>query len=667
MNPINKNVAGYENSAFDTDFNSGTDIIEAGDFVGKKYQVAAIGKPIHGLNINGVLENTNDFSSPVIYTGVTYSTIIHGITKKAWRGDKYVNYSQKFLTEQISAFRCGDCNTIRVPDFQAVRNESTLDVERNLKWKDYALICSREQYAFGYALGADSWLCTFGVGRTYRIKFLSSTGSGSVTRKFNFTVYKFGRFGDDHLTAYNVSIDTGIKDYLRSSVNSILPGEIVSNLRGNEQWRVGDYTSNGQKVLIQAYIPSNIGIEDDGVNDVCSAPLAWLEFTFSESADELNVAYIVKGNFSENLVNSIKTIKADFNLFKTSGRSTFGTAFSGSSTIVDPQNYTESYAPVVFSGVQYNSYIGSIEPISGNPIGNRISTIASTNGEIGKFWGSSGGVAIRQTRIIHMCYDNTDSITTASARYTRESITNARRLGDFSISSSYTKTVTRGVVTISGTAVATRTQETIASLKITLFELLVNDTSIDSFRVDISTDSTSVTTSTTIAAPESPIEPPTSVTSNPVSSVNVTPPINVGPISVGGGYDIICGWQALVPFRDIGIEPEEPGAWIMPFYRIDSNKIVSFNIARDGYSAVIETYPAGNNDQFPLRSPALVAGNHFLRTVYDMYNNRLLVNTSAYGNNENPAVDIPGGNYFCTLNTATGEAVLNGAQMCAWI
>ena len=168
-------------------------------------------------------------------------------------------------------------------------------------------------------------------------------------------------------------------------------------------------------------------------------------------------------------------------------------------------------------------------------------------------------------------------------------------------------------------------------------------------------------------AAEGELPAPTSTNSPAETTQTVTPSISTGTLSLGGALDPICGWQITEPFRDTGVAESSPDAWIRPFVRVDSNKLVSFHIAREGYSAVFPALPSGNNLMFDLITPSLVGGNHFYKYTYDMYHKKALENTSTSGSMANPAIDISGLNYVSTLNPATGEAVLNGVAECTWV
>lgn len=655
----------------DTAFTNGTGTIGKGQYIGQKYTTSAAGQPIHGLNINNVVLNTIDFGAPVEYV-VSFRVPTAG-TEKAWDGVEWRAIGKYTPSPQITGFRSGDVNLFCVPGFNAVRTASTIDTTNKLAWKSYALISGRDRYTFGKPLKRDSWLCSFGVGRTYKITFLGSTGSTAANRTFSFIAKLYGQFGAASKPVQVFGVE-GPRDYQGNTDADILPTGMLPNLRTCEKWRVEDFTTNGQRAIVSAYIPPNIAgveFEDDGVSDVCSAPVAWLQFTFTEDGDDLKVAYEVLANYQENT--SAKSIGYT-TLLPVLPDMSAPSKYTRVGIIAAPipanatPDYIEVYTPYKLTYFDYGSgFPQNIEYIEGNiDGGTRRGTPASLIGEIGKYYGGSPGNRIKRTRLVHVCYDATDTICIASVSYMRYRHNDLKKLISLTGHSDYYRMPRANPLVVGGAAYADYEIETTPEYDLFDFTLLVNGASVGSFKVESKKDSY-IDKGRTYMASAGELPPPSRESLPPETKQTVSPVTSHGALSIGGAPDPVCGWQIDNPFRDTGVGDDHPDAWIRPFVRVDANKVVSFVIAREGFSAAFEKKPAGNNALYPLVTPSLLSGNHFYKATYDMYNKRMLVNTSAHGNAANPAMDIAGSKYVCTLNPATGEAVLNGESVCTWV
>ena len=666
------------NSVPETNFVNGTGTISGGKFAGQSYRVSAAGQPVHGLNIGGLVVNKTDFGTPLSYA-VSFR-VGTGNTEKAWNGAVWQSIEQYRKITQIEGFRCGDVNLLRVPGFTAVRSPASettsFDQAHFLAWKNYALLSGRDKFTFGKALGKNSWLCSFGVGRTFRVQFLGSATPPNGTRIFSFRVIQYGVFGVP-VAFQDISYDSKVKDYIGTASSDILTSIIPANLRGTEAWRIEDFNETGQKMLLSAYYKSTseASFEDDGINDATTSPVVWLEFTFTQPADVLQVTHRVVRNFTQattdtgyNIVHNStvsaaqggpvgKQHKPNMRInYQGSRLNTPGTYPTISTSLMTwyvvsyDENGTSTVVQQGAGGSNWGSY-GALSPVPG-------------------YWEGTltGGSDVR--RVVHICYNQNGLLVECKTRY------------EF-VSSNVTETVSAdftGTATsrsyYSGDEVMGEGTGGITSViakdtylyRRAAFSLLVQNVEVASFKTEIGGTKTRRTTTTTrawdgtVTSEVTDTAKPDSYTSSPVLPVSDISP------SIGMGFSNFNSRQTTSFFRANSEPLDEPGGKVWPFIRIETNKIVSFNIGRAGYSMGVSEQAGGVNGQFPIAYTELAAGKHLYRAVHNLYTNAPLHNTDAeFGRTQNPDYEVEGGKFYCTYNPASGEAVVNGENPVVYV
>lgn len=664
---------GTPNSAF----TSGIAQISGGAFSGKYYQTVAFGQPVHGLNIGGLVINNKDFVSPVNYA-VSFR-IRSDQTEKALAGDVLTNIDMYQKKLQIDGFRCGDINVLRVPDFTATRNgdATTADFDRSnhLSWKPYALLSGRQHFAFGKPLGKNAWLCSFGVGRTYRVEFLSSNLSPNQSRLFTFRVTQYGVFGIP-VTVQDITYDSKIKDYVGTTSSDILTSIIFPNLRGTEAWRFEDASTNGQKALIAGYYHSSAGFEDDGVNDATTSPVVWLEFTFTQpGGTELQITHRVVRNFTQlnadsgyNIIENVPITSAmagppelehkppmrliSLNSLKT----TPGDGGSTTTTAWRVFEFNEDGALTILQeGLPDGSFGGDYSVLTPKP----------------GYWEGTvvGGNAIK--RVIHICYNQDGLLVEAKSTYETVSgnileVISATYSGSLSVSVSLGEN-NQPVYTGSGSMTSVIVKERYFYRR-TSFGLLVGGIEVAKLSTEIGGDKTRET-STVIRNWDGTKSSTVTNTAQPEQYSNTPqlPVSNISP-SIGMGFSTLNSRQTASYFRAHSEPLEEPGGKVWPFIRVESNTIVSFNIGRGGYSMGVDAQGGGVNGQFVITYPVLAVGKHLYRRVYNMYKGADQGNTdNEFGQTANPAYEIDGAKFYCTYNPATEESILNAEDACVFV
>lgn len=636
---------------------------------------------MHGLNLGGLVHNTKDFDIPISYA-VTFR-YPNNQTQKGWNGSIYVNLPQFSPKSQIDGFRCGDVIGHKVPGFNATRsteqNVKSFDDNNHLSWPSYGLLSGRDRYIYAKSIGKNSFLCSFGAGRTFHIQFLSSSAAPNANRFFTFRVTPFGRFGIPD-TFQDINYDSQRRDYQGATSSDILTTNIFANLRGTERWRIEDVSSTGQKVLISAYYAGTGGLsfEDDGLNDATSSPVVWIEFTFSNAvADTVTITHAVKRNFAQAAgdgVNIMSTVAYTADgvgpntTHKHAGQmkiSYYKTSKNNPKGPNDTTNISTSWR--VLDYAQNGSFSVQQEGYP-NLYGNQTFTLIPKPG----YWSGSLQEGSSLIRVVHLSYGANDSIVTVKSKYetTRTNITET-------ISASMTGSITaRQYITGnpppndlaaegSGQMTAVVVKETYSLTK-TSYAMLVNDVEVAVMSTEIRSNRVQRTNTYTdkwIPVGNGGGNEITSVDSNENKDVvSITTPElpNVGQVtaSIGMGLSNMNSKLTTSYFRGNNIPLEEPGGKIWPFIRIESNKLVSFNIARAGYSMGVDSQGGGLNGQFAITYPVLAVGNHFWRIVYNLYTVAPLQNTEPdYGKGPNPMTNISGQACYCSYQPYTMQGL----------
>ena len=308
MFPINTNFPKYEAVIPDTNFSisggKATGTFLYGPLATKKYEIAAVGQGIHGLNINNKIETVDENGIYTTITGIKFvTTESNQITRKVWDGEKYVTHDIKVESTQIPSYKCSDFRIHTVPNLlNFTRDLSPIDSSNNIKWLDYSILSGDEKYIYGHALGKNSFIYSKSVGQSFKITYISSIGSDTETRKYTFNVDRFGHFNKPYNRQVLI-VDSGCVDRNGSSsspsTNCIITAGLP--LTPYYNFKLHDFNDDGSKCLVALIVENTLGLSDnDGINSINSWPLGWLEFTFTENNSIVGATVEVKKHYSTN-------------------------------------------------------------------------------------------------------------------------------------------------------------------------------------------------------------------------------------------------------------------------------------------------------------------------------------------------------------------------------
>lgn len=684
-----------------------------------KYKVGAVGNPFHGLNIGGYIVNKYDFAETITYNGVKFAQKVTtgSNTVQAWTGQSYITLFKPNLISQISGYRCGDVILHQVPGVQAIsRDSNATEAQVKAKWKTYALISGFSRYVHKAELGKNTFIYSAGVGRAYKIELTGVLNSGTV--KLVFKVTRFGVFGYK-FDSVNYTFDTGQTAYINGTV--FFSSGTPTTIRGMEKIRVMDVNSNGSKALVAVYIQPRSPIpEDDGVSDLTSGMLAYAEVEFEENTVN-NLAkvktFTTKRNFTNNnttgiyfgsnptgskyFINSLGRPNSyggsDGSVIAWVG---YGYNTTGQNiTRVDTgiyallvQNALPNFRPAEDTGSSY--YItGSATLFNSYSTQNFMPTnvfFAISNIGIGRYVATNQNNSITK-RYIHACYNQSGTISEVYVQYTNIGFNYTRCLdAQGSGSGTYSAAAQPDSSTQtnhSGSFSMSYTHET-GSYALSMFEMYKDNQQIDFLKSEVITPATkytktqqwitySVTNGTAITIDTGAASNAARPLATTVGDTTPNPSYVAQPAelagkkiipSIGMAYDYFANAYGTKSFyRDLDVLLDDYGGKIWPFARVETNKIVSFNIGRAGYSMVVSETPTDNTG-VKLYTTALSSGNHMRKTVYNVYTGALATNSySGWGLSSNPASEIRGDLHYCSFNPATGESVINELNPVVWV
>lgn len=723
---INNYQPNNQSEQFDLNFGTASNIVTVPGLGIVKYKVGAVGNPFHGLNVGGYIVNRFDYGQGVGYTGVQFAQkVTTGInTIDTWTGDKYIKIYKPNLISQIQGYRCGDVVKHQVPGVQSItRTGNATDEQVKAKWKNYALISGFSKYVHKAELGKNCWIYSAGVGRSYVIELvnaLSTTGN----LKLNFKITRFGVFGyKQHSETY--TYDTGSAPYL--SATALYSSSTFPTIRGMEKMRVMDVSSDGSKALLSVYIPPRSPIpEDNGVDDLTSGILAYCEIVMEENSTN-NLAkvktFTVKRNFTNNATTGIyygytPNIFASIDSkyfsnslgkpnnyggspgsiyawvgfgYNTTGSGTnktengiYGLLIQNATPTVRPAGDAETTSYLVGSASMFSSYTNA-NLIYSNAF-YAVSTIAK-----GRYEATNANNVVT-TRYIHACYDAADAISEVYVQYTNIAFDYTKCIdANGSGSGTYSTAVQPDGSTQashSGSFSVSYTFET-GKYALNMFQLFQGNNLIDELRAEVVTPAskytrtqqwvtyttssgTSITIDTGAASNAARPLATTAGEATPNPQYHALPAQLTGKSiipSIGMAYDYFANAYATKSYyRDLDVGLEDFGGKIWPFVRVETNKLVSFNIANAGYSHTVSELPTDNNN-VKIFSNEVNSGQHVRKTIYNMYTKALATNTypTIWGTGANPAINISGDNHFCSFNPATGESVINANYPVVWV
>lgn len=663
-----------------------------------KQKYAAFGKSIHGVHHGNYVTNTLDFGSPIQYnmagrfnTGVTIPNPTPTNNDYAWNGNARVRrYAHQHIDSIASGYLAGSVRMFKIPGVP-VRTPTDDDIANKRAWKNYSLISTHDNYIHGTKLGKNHGVFGLTPGNCFNIAFVGSTGSASVSRKFIFNVQRIGQFGVP-AESYNVEWNSGSVDRSASAIITAAVGGAAVNF--NYGFKILDWNSSGSKCILAGFIHNSNAIEDDGVNQLHTWPFAYVEFSFSIDADN---KIVVSGSAIQRY---LSTASANGNshvvgagAITLPGQLRKYDRIDGTVTPVqigvdvkDTQVYQGPAHPAaggvtIFEGTIDYQRIAST---AGKNIYN-LSTIAQDVGQA-RFVSNGTGSDVRVMRTIHMCYNASDTLVPVTMSFTAimDPLVEVTKSINFAGQGSHTRDISgsvyngnglytpyvRFVDSGSGTTTCTYVlQREKYSRK--CIELRVGGTLVDYIQVEHTTPTvqTTYTIEVGYSAPgtgartygilsNTAVEDTTSV-----QSENACVPAEsaiAGPLNWLGGYDALRQAGSITDFiRNTSVPDNQLLSRLRPFARVESNKLVSFNLGDDTVSVSSEDALAAGNWYF--QQNFLLSGNHVRRTVYDAFNGRVALNNVAgFGNNDNPARNIPASDYHCTLNPIPGgESIIN--------
>ena len=670
------------------------------------FKQACMGQPVHGLHFSNNVLNTLDFPAPYTYALDNRFSTLQSIpatdptdpNEFAWDGVTLVPKRPRVAVDSIaSGYLCGSNTLIRVPGVLP-RIPTAFDIANKISWKDYALRSTPRGFVLGMELGKNGFLFTTGVGKTFWIMFIGSTGDQYTSRKLRFTVTRFGVCGLPS-PSYFLDYDTGIKDFESGGlINRQIVGDNYSVLFS---MKICDVAINGTKCVLGMYIPNPGGSDDDGVNQLSSWCVSYAECSFSlvdgivqmsgriarqyknNNSPDANSCVTGDGaivrpgtlrrpDSADNVVSQIFVglIVEDNQVFFGGGATSDTTIFDGTIRI-GKATFTE--------GV-------------GNGGDANVSKAVSFGQDVGQYRIISSGTSydIRQMRTISMCYDKNDKlvpITVSSTKVdnvlieTTKSCSfqgtgrHVRKLNQTYYNSLDNSYAPNGDFCEGGdgTATAIVVTEREAYYR-KCIELRVDGYLVDYIEVENIYPQTATTTTLTYGyvttSPGASLQLISKISevreSKPPEPIinNFTPalPGIVGPLNYIGSYAEVkqAGGSGFI--RNTAIpDINSPLAGLQFFIRLESNKLVSANVGDAGYSFGVTELQA--SDSFKYYVETLAAGDHIKRTVWNCYEGAKAVsNVPGHGQQNNPIFNVSAAAYHCAFNVETKQSVINGIQ-----
>lgn len=591
-----------------------------------------------------------------------------------------------------SGYLAGSARVFKLPEVP-LRTATEDDIANHRAWKNYSVISTQFNYLHGMLLGKNHGIVGT-IGNCFDIAFVGSTGSTTVARKFNFEVRKIGKFGvDPSVTAIQW---TSAAD---RAAGSVISDQMMVALGNSNQFQFGfrilDWNSTGTKCIMAAYIQNEGAQDDDGTNQMHAWPFGFIEFTFSLSAGNVvsvsgTVVQRYLGTSSaagNSFVSGAGAIILPGRMRKYSGQDGAVTPVSIGVAVTDSQVWSgppsQAGGQIIFEGTIAYARLPAGTPPAGTQWVQRF-TIPQDVGQA-RFVSGNTGTEQRMMRTLHMCYDKADALATVTMSYTRivdplvevtkslsitgtgnhtrkspQAIYQGMDANGNHLWGAYATFVDSGSGTTTCTYVVQQERYTRNCL-----ELRVNGELVDYLQVEHSTPTIETTRTIVVGYGTTVNVLSTETTEN--TSVpamdEFSPPEGAiaGPLNWLGGYEPLRqAGSSAEHIRNTPVPLEQNLARLRPFARLETNKMVSFNLGDDDVSVAKEGVKATSSWEFYV-NPLLV-GNHVRRTVWDIHNGRkALNNVTGFGAGENPARDISGLHYHCTLNPISpdAESVIN--------
>jgi len=686
----------YEGVEPDTDFTgSSWAALSIPGYASITFRQACIGKPVHGLHFGNFVLNTLDFAGPAtIELTERFSTLTISSfdpTDVAWDGVKLVQQKERIKVSSIATgYLCGSATIIQVPG-TLPRVPTSQDKAAFICWKDYALRSTQRGFVLGMELGKGGFIFTTGVGKTFWITQVGTTGSPTLNRKIHFNVVRFGVFGLPS-EEYQIDYDTGVKDY---TANSLITAEIVGlNYSVPFGLRLCDVAKNGVKCVLGMHIISPLSGDDDGVNQVGSWCVSFAECSFSLSGFGTvtvtgRIVQTYKGtNVREgnSFVSGNQAITMPGQLRKDSLMDGLpdlmyvGAYGEDSSGPYEKTEFGDDIIPGVMRvGLGFISQPDYVSTGDQN-IAVGLIEFPQKIGHSRRIGPSADDIQFMRT--IHMCYDSSDVLVPITVSYTQisdgliETTLSANTFG----SGRYTYTrgssrLKEGTGNGGFTVVTGREQYSRKCI-----ELRVKGILVDFFQVEhaLPLQKTTHTGSYGFSGEEGSvllglIGDPTSVTDpspDPLTVNTYSPalPGIAGPINYAGGYLPVkqAGGSAGIIRNTSVADVDAPFAKLRFFVRLESNKLVSATFANSGYSAGVIELPASETYSYFVETLAI--GNNLRKTTWNCYTGAKAVNNvPGHGKADNPIFNEPAGNYHSAYHPVTGQCVINGVRPYAFI
>lgn len=716
MFPINTDLKFYESAIPDTNFNDRVGTITNSNWApleNKKYEKSAFGVGLHGLNYQNLVTNFKDFNGTKIYTGYKFLSWQPnpGYVAKAWNGTSYQPVAPRIPMTQISGYRCGDFRILKVPVFTGERAGDSLEKDKllNVAWKDYACVSGNYNMLHGMELGKHSWVCSFGVGRTFKIR-LKGTNSNGGTRKIYFEYVPYGIFSGTY-NMQDLTYDSNTVDFQNAS--SLLTNQCPTSAAYVAT--ILDVSSTGQKVLIAITAQDNDveidKFDNDGINYINSYPFAIVEIVFIQSGELLKLSANVIGNYRTTASYTGGSIMCAPNYTSLGKEETsIGYLFWGSPQ--SPSSYSNipytqlnlefeadatGYTTYPPAGVSHNVRIGVSQRIAKNQTPNYESSATGYLGqdqvsgsfavgfwcEPGSWYFTSYPTVQYNAELFHACYDKDDKI----VRWwfgIRKMTGGTRVKNDVTFSGGMSHQVmtpntnkTGNVANAHGscniTIKETRLQ---GGVELDYFLMcdnkIINSTNFFDYTGATETIITrkydynyGYTPGTQTYNIQQIVSSDPTVT-NPGSGKKFTPEIP--------GTNVVSFWglSSLLPVKSGPIMdgyyvtdvPITGCTQIVPFANIESNKLISFNIGLKDYSMQrVKTY----SGKYGLFLNRVVQGIHAYRAIYNMMDGSLIEANVEGFEKENPRFFASIYDRYSAYNYETGEVVIDMPDPVSWI
>ena len=735
MIPISYQIpVGAESHAFEHNFSTKAGYIAGGALSGMAWRVAAMGQPIAGLHheavvdgeVTGIVRTKNgDFSHLPFMGPIRWRYQGEEITL-AWDGLHWVQHDPRQIKHTLKGYRMGDVRAFKVPEWDSSHSKGSMEYAEHIEWPRVHLLSTRKNVIFGAELGEDQWLCSFGPGLTFRIRYANSTGSTQAHRKILFAATHFGRVPHENIW-WNLEWHLGASD--RATKGNVLITNTMPTT-ASYAFKLWDLTDDGQSCII-AVVPQSTGLSNTDECMMDAWPMGFCRVNFSLEGDRVKVSH---GEI-------LKTWNAGgtgaSQMFLTGTTANGGTDGGGKLRNVqynppdeqwgiywnESQVTTQPPPPnintptlTVFTGTTgtYQYRTGDPSPVPAGAQGGGV----AINPPLGVSRGN-GAYDVLARRVLTMAFKADKTLTTVTvlaSRFTANNIVTTyqasihgngshkrRYSGGGAIwnppswgPGSWTKS---GGTCMSGSGGAffsySQKQESYSRQK---FRLEIDGVDVDG----ISYEATGLSawdrtfnlwkdcykpagtgpggaqlftifyawTSTNPADPCGQYS-----TENPVGKQQNLEPLHgrmTSDIHWPGLYNAIeQGGSISQKITDLGQPLQYQNGTdntVKPVIILETAKIISFNLCTaGGTTTTIDNF----SGTMPIKCNGMpsTTDKHYYRSVYNLYTGQRLKNQNigGLGNSPNPAIDIEATKRFCTYNPLTDEGVLNSETQCTFI